>query len=164
MSSRSGERSRRPPPLPTKPPSFSQQQQQTQNASNSNQQEQNSAEPSSMNTPRDVAVKRPAHSGSSRSRNAVAALPSLLEQRTASSPHKSDHGSSTGSVHGSTTRSKQSARSQQSAAAAQAQLEALDEKTARGEIESRSGRNLFQMTGQIAPAGKYPAIVVRHAR
>ncbi|EOA83221.1 uncharacterized protein SETTUDRAFT_119828 [Exserohilum turcica Et28A] len=35
--------------------------------------------------------------------------------------------------------------------AAQAQLEALDEKTARGKIESRSERNMFKMTGQIPP-------------
>jgi hypothetical protein len=67
------------------------------------------------------------------------------------SPRKSDQGSTSNSYHGSTARSRQSGLSQHSAAAAQAQLEELDEKTTRGRIEARSERNLFKMTGQVPP-------------
>ncbi|EUC48151.1 hypothetical protein COCMIDRAFT_88146 [Bipolaris oryzae ATCC 44560] len=74
-----------------------------------------------------------------------------MEQARVSSPIKSDRDSTVGSRRGSTSRSKQSGRSQQSAMTAQAQLEALDQKTARSEIESRSERNFFKMTGQIPP-------------
>ncbi|KAJ6196103.1 hypothetical protein J3E72DRAFT_220900, partial [Bipolaris maydis] len=104
-----------------------------------------------MTTPVDLAGARTQHSAPGRSRNAMATLNNLMEQARVSSPIKSDRGSTSGSRRGSTSRSKQSGRSQQSATAAQAQLEALDQKTARGEIESRSERNFFKMTGQIPP-------------
>ncbi|CAO2651519.1 Nn.00g040890.m01.CDS01 [Neocucurbitaria sp. VM-36] len=46
---------------------------------------------------------------------------------------------------------RHSGRSHHSAASAQAQLEALDEKTSRGQIESRNEQRLFKMTGQLPP-------------
>ena len=75
------------------------------------------------------------------------------------SPRKSDHDSTTDKQSRSTAPSRQSGRSHQSAVAAQAQLEALDdEPTARGIIEARTERSLFQRTGQVPPTpieGKY---------
>ncbi|KAF1942282.1 hypothetical protein EJ02DRAFT_502973 [Clathrospora elynae] len=70
-----------------------------------------------------------------------------MGQARGTSPRRSEHGSTLGS----TARSKQSERSQQSAMAVQAQLETLDELSVRGKIESRSERNLFKRTGQIPP-------------
>jgi hypothetical protein len=83
--------------------------------------------------------------------SAMTTLSSLMDQARSSS-HKSDCGSFP-SRHGSTARSRQSTRSHRSATAAQAQLEALgeDETTTRSQIESRSEKKLFKMTGQIPP-------------
>lgn len=88
-------------------------------------------------------------SGSGRSRTAMATFTNLIDQ--ARSPRKSDHGSWISSNAGSTARSRQSGRSQHEALAAQAQIEALDEETARGKVESRAEKNLFKMTGQVPP-------------
>lgn len=80
-------------------------------------------------------------SGSHKSRaSAVTALASLFEESRDKSA-------------ASTTRSRQSERSHQSAVAAQAKLEALngDERTSRAKIEARSEVNLFKMTGQVPP-------------
>ena len=81
----------------------------------------------------------------------MTALSGLMDQARGS-PRKSDYGS-VPSRHGSTARSRQSERSNRSAAAAQAQLEALDEDetTTRSQIESRTEKKLFKMTGQIPP-------------
>lgn len=76
-------------------------------------------------------------------------LADLVDQARGS-PRKSEYGSSN-SRHDSTARSRQSDRSQRSAAAAQAQLKALDEETLRSRIESRTETRLFKMTGQIPP-------------
>ncbi|KAJ4369405.1 hypothetical protein N0V86_009237 [Didymella sp. IMI 355093] len=78
-------------------------------------------------------------------------LSDLVDQARAS-PRKPDYGS-VPSRHSSTARSRQSERSQRSAAAAQARLEALDEdkSTLRSQIESRTEKKLFKMTGQIPP-------------
>ncbi|KAI4605727.1 hypothetical protein J4E80_010510 [Alternaria sp. BMP 0032] len=79
----------------------------------------------------------------------MATFTNLIDQ--ARSPRKSDHGSWISSNAGSTARSRQSERSQHEAVAAQAQIEALDEETARGKVESRAEKNLFKMTGQVPP-------------
>ncbi|KAF3033996.1 hypothetical protein E8E12_005855 [Didymella heteroderae] len=78
-------------------------------------------------------------------------LTDLMDQARGSS-HKSECGS-VPSRHTSTARSRQSERSQRSATAAQARLEALDEDgtTLRSQIESRMEKQLFKMTGQIPP-------------
>lgn len=185
MPSRSDSRSKRPPPLPIKKPLLShkheQQQQLTQLPSSARsagyeKQQQYAQHPldathhgqqfagvSSVTTSVDPAEIHFPSSGSSRGRH-VAELTNLMEQKIASSVYKAEYGSIAGSSHASTTRSRRSARSQQSAAAAQAQLEAFDELTARGEIESRSERSLFKMTGQIPPSpadGKYMTLVLQ---
>lgn len=88
----------------------------------------------------------------------MATFTNLIDQARVSSPRKSEHGSWAGSNVGSATRPRQSGRSQYDAAAAQARLEALDEETARGKMESRAEESLFKLTGQIPPtptAGKY---------
>lgn len=79
----------------------------------------------------------------------MATFANLIDQ--ARSPRKSDHGSWISSNVGSTARSRQSGRSQHEAVAAQAQIEALDEETARGKVESRGEKNLFKMTGEVPP-------------
>ncbi|KZM23871.1 uncharacterized protein EKO05_0011468 [Ascochyta rabiei] len=94
------------------------------------------------------------NSGSQTSKHrssAMTTLTSLMEQARGS-PRKSDCGS-VPSRHGSTARSKQSEYSHRSATIAQAQLEALDEDgtTTRSQIESRTEKKLFKMTGQIPP-------------
>lgn len=99
------------------------------------------------------------NSGSQASRHRSSAMTNLadLMDQARGSPRKSEYGSSN-SRHNSTARSRQSDRSQRSAAVAQAQLEALDEETLRSRIESRTEKNLFKMTGQIPPTpttGKY---------
>jgi hypothetical protein len=125
------------PPLPRPPPATDQQRQQGQRSANT--------------TPLISPVEsRPPASGSGRSRTAMATFTNLIDQARVSSPRKSDHESWGGSNVGSTARSRQSGRSQD-AAAAQAQLEALDEETARGKMEARAEENLFKMTGQIPP-------------
>lgn len=93
-------------------------------------------------------------SGSQASKHRTSAMTTLsgLMDQARGSPRKSDC-SSVPSRHGSTTRSRKSERSQRSATAAQAQLEALseDETTTRSQIESRTEKKLFKMTGQIPP-------------
>lgn len=93
-------------------------------------------------------------SGSQASRHRSSAMTTVsdLIDQACRSPRKVDRGS-VQSRHGSTTRSRQSERSHRSATAAQARLEALgeDESTIRSQIESRSERKLFKMTGQIPP-------------
>ncbi|KAF9691498.1 hypothetical protein EKO04_010276 [Ascochyta lentis] len=94
------------------------------------------------------------NSGSQASKHrssAMTTLSSLMDQARGS-PRKSDCGS-VPSQHGSTARSRQSEYSHRSATAAQAQLEALDEDetTTRSQIESRTEKKLFKMTGQIPP-------------
>jgi hypothetical protein len=109
-------------------------------------------------------------SGSQASRHrssAMTTLSDLLDQARAS-PRKPDYGS-VPSRHNSTARSRQSERSQRSAAAAQARLEALDEdeSTLRSQIESRMEKKLFKMTGQIPPTpttGKQHFTVIRLLR
>ena len=167
MSFRFSEEEERPPSLPPYLPTLPQQlsrprpdvrpvsqqkpQRHARNRSNSVRQEQYLADATSMTTPMDLAGTRTQHLAPGRSRNAMATLNNLMEQARVSSPIKSDRGSTAESRRGSTSRSKQSGRSQQSAMTAQAQLEALDQKTARSEIESRSERNFFKMSGQIPP-------------
>lgn len=106
--------------------------------------------------PDDVQVAIP-KSGSQASRHCSSGIPSLsgLIDHARSSPRKSDS-SSVPSRRGSTARSRQSERSHRSAAVAQVQLEALDEDetTIRSQIESRTERNLFKMTGQVPPTPK----------
>lgn len=103
-------------------------------------------------------------SGSHSSKHRTSAMTSLsgLMDQARSSPRKSDSGSLP-SRQGSTTRSRQSERSCRSAAAAQAQLEALeeDETTTRSQIESRTERRLFKMTGQVPPT---PATGSKHQK
>jgi hypothetical protein len=163
MSSRLDKQKKSPPPLPlnvvpppqqparlppnARPVGQQRNHQHARNMLSSTTQGQSSAD----TTPVDLTGTRVVHSSSSRSRNAMATLTNFMEQARVSSPLKSEPGSTVGSRRGSTTRSRQSGRSQQSAAVAQAQLEAFDEKTARSEIESRSERNFFKMTGQIPP-------------
>jgi hypothetical protein len=79
----------------------------------------------------------------------MTALNSLMDQARGS-PRRSEHSSTVGK---STTQSRHSERSQHSAIAAQAQLEALDgdDRTSRAKIESRGEKNLFKMTGQVPP-------------
>lgn len=78
-------------------------------------------------------------------------LSGLMDQAR-SSPRKSVCGS-VPSRRGSTARSRQSERSHRSATVAQAKLEGLDEDeiTTRSQIESRTEKKLFKMTGQIPP-------------
>lgn len=94
------------------------------------------------------------NSGSQASKHRSSAMTTLsnLMDQARGSPRKSDCGS-VPSRHGSTARSRQSERSHRSATAAQAQLEALgeDETTTRSQIESRTEKKLFKMTGQIPP-------------
>jgi hypothetical protein len=149
------------PPLPlaqrapvTKPNrSYQTQQQQwgTRDASNSTQQGPRSAGITPLTSPLEHDGPRPPHTGSSKSRTSAMATLSHLVDQARSSPRKSEQGSTVNSQRGSTTRSRHSEHSHKSAAAAQAQLEALDEKTSRGRIESRSERNFFKMTGQVPP-------------
>lgn len=82
---------------------------------------------------------------------AMTTLSDLMDQGR--NLHHSSDSSSMPSRHNSTARSRQSERSYRSAAAAQAKFEALggDETTARSQIESRSEKQLFKMTGQIPP-------------
>jgi hypothetical protein len=119
------------------------------NAPSLAQQGPRSASPS-LTSPIEHGSSRLPQSGSQKSRtSAITALNNLMDEAR-SSPRKSESGSA---IVGSTTRSKHSARSRQSASSAQAQLEALgdDERTSRGKIEARTERNLFKMTGQIPP-------------
>ncbi len=169
MSYRFTEEKRRPqpitfplPPPPRPPPVTDQQRQQdSRNASDSTQRGQRSANATPMISP---VESRPPVSGSGRSRTAMATFTNLIDQARVSSPRKSEHGSWTGSNVGSTARSRQSGRSQDDAVTAQAQLEALDEETARGKMESRAEKNLFKMTGQIPPTpttGEYASMLLR---
>lgn len=98
-----------------------------------------------------LAVPNSGSQASKHRTSAMTTLSSLMDQARGS-PRKSDCGSLP-SRHGSTTRSRQSERSHRSATAAQAQLEALDEDetTTRSQIESRTEKKLFKMTGQIPP-------------
>ncbi|KAL1796646.1 hypothetical protein ACET3X_005186 [Alternaria dauci] len=136
-----------PRPPPDTAPTDQQRQQHTRNASSSAK-GQRSAGTTPLLSP---VESHPPASGSGRSRNAMATFTNLIEQARVSSPRKSEHGSWTGSSFGSTAHSRQSGRSQNDAAAAQARLEALDEETARGKMESRAEKNLFKLTGQIPP-------------
>ncbi|KAI4956234.1 hypothetical protein J4E91_000445 [Alternaria rosae] len=143
MSYQFTEEKKRPPPItlplppPPRPlPATSQQWQQGQRSTD--------------NTPltSPIESQTPA-SGSGRSRTAMTTFVNLIDR--ARSPRKSDHGSWISSNVGSTARSRQSGRSQHEAVAAQAQIEALDEETARGKVESRAEKNLFKMTSQVPP-------------
>jgi hypothetical protein len=170
---------KRPPPIaiPVLPrhafgyatqPNVQQQQQQqqqfsTRNASSSTQQGPRSAT-SPRTSPSDPDIPRVPHSGSQKSRtSAMTALSSMMDQ-TRGSPRRSEHGSTMGK---STAQSRHSERSQHSATAAQAQLEALDEddRTSRAKIESRGEKSLFKMTGQVPPTpivGEYYIIRYRN--
>ncbi|KAJ4983231.1 hypothetical protein SVAN01_11288 [Stagonosporopsis vannaccii] len=94
------------------------------------------------------------NSGSHSSRHRTSARTTLsgIMDQARGSPRKSDDGSLPGR-HRSSARSQQSERNHRTAAAAQAQLEALqdDERTTRSQIESRTERKLFKMTGQVPP-------------
>lgn len=138
----------RPPPVAA--PTDQQSQQDTRNASNSTRKGQRSTNTTPLVSP---VESHPPTSGSGRSRNAMATFTNLIDQARVSSPRKS--GSWAGSNIGSTARSRQSGRSQHDAAAAQARLEALDEETARGKMESRAEKNLFKLTGHIPPTPKF---------
>ncbi|KAF2629375.1 hypothetical protein BU25DRAFT_457045 [Macroventuria anomochaeta] len=98
-----------------------------------------------------LAISKSGSQASKHRSSAITTLSGLMEQAR-SSPRKSDCGS-VPSRHGSTARSRQSERSHRSATAAQAQLEALDEDetTTRSQIESRTEKKLFKMTGAIDP-------------
>ncbi|KAG9189338.1 hypothetical protein G6011_06206 [Alternaria panax] len=159
MSYRNVDDRKRPPPIailnplpPPRPPpgaapTNQQSQKHSRNASNSTK-----GRLSTGNTPLFSPVEsHPPASGSSRSRNAMATFTNLIDQARVSSPRKLKHASWTGSNVDSTARSRQSGRSQHDAAAAQARLEALDEETARGKMESRAEKNIFKLTGQIPP-------------
>jgi hypothetical protein len=119
------------------------------NASNSTQPTQHRSNGSTpLTTPVEPSGTHLPPTGSGRSRKATFTIPA--DHPRGSSPRRSDQGSTrtAGSNHGSTTRSRQSGRSYRSAAAAQAQLEALDEETVRAKVEARNEKNLFKMTGQ----------------
>lgn len=77
----------------------------------------------------------------------------VIDAARGSSPRKSDgHSSSTTSRHGSTALSRHSNRSYRSAASSRpGTSDGDDEKTARGQIESRTERKFFKMMGQIPP-------------
>lgn len=137
------EEKKRPPPitLPLPPPPRP-----LQTIDQQRQQGQRSTDNTPLTSP--IESHTPA-SGSGRSRTAMATFTNLIDQ--ARSPRKSDHGSWISINAGSTARSRQSGRSQHEAVAAQAQIEALDEETARGKVESRAEKNLFKMTGQVPP-------------
>ncbi|KAF1831232.1 hypothetical protein BDW02DRAFT_641606 [Decorospora gaudefroyi] len=143
-----------PPPRP--PPSATSQDRHrdARNAPSSTQQRYHSTGTTSLTTPSEPATRLPP-SGSGKSRHAMATFTNLVDEARVSSPRKSDQGSlrnpDSYRAGGSTTLSGHSERSQRSAAAAQAQLERLDEMSARGRIEARSERNLFKATGQIPP-------------
>lgn len=89
--------------------------------------------------------------GRTRASAAMSTLSNLIDQARVS-PRKSDHGS-VQSRGGSTSRSRHSERSHQSAASGQARLEAMcqDAKTTRAEIELRTEKKLFKMMGQVPP-------------
>lgn len=177
MATHCGSSKKRPPPIdvpPSRRPSLPQgagsmdrqERHHVRNPSGITQPGQQSADTSALTTPVDPAGMRLPPSGSGRSRNAIATFANFIEQSRVSSPRKSDqgHDSTAGSRRGSTARSRQSGRSQYSAAAVQAQLEALDEETARGKIESRSERNMFKMTGQVPPTpttGGYTTLLLK---
>lgn len=168
MSGTSDDQKRRPPPihippplprlphaLPPRPSSRQQHHGENRNASSSTQQGPRTVS-SPLTSPlehdglRNPFTSGSQQSGSQKSRvSAINALTTLMEESRASS-RKSDQGST---IARSTTRSRHSERSQHSAAAAQAQLEALDEdeRTSRAKIEARSEVNLFKMTGQVPP-------------
>jgi hypothetical protein len=98
-----------------------------------------------------AAFPKPGSQASRHRSSAMTNLTDLMDQARVS-PRQSDYGSIP-SRHNSTARSRQSERSQRSAAAAQVRLEALDEDdtTLRSRIESRTEKQLFKMTGQIPP-------------
>ncbi|KAJ8106466.1 hypothetical protein OPT61_g9519 [Boeremia exigua] len=100
-------------------------------------------------------------SGSQASKHRSSAMTTIsgLMDQARLSPRKSDSGSMP-SRHASTARSRQSERSNRSAIAAQAQLEALgeDEMTTRSQIEARTEKTLFKMTGQVPPTPASGAI------
>lgn len=169
MSGSTEDQKRRPPPIHVPPPpprlphalpprSSSRQQQhrgETRNASSSTQHGPRTVS-SPLTSPLEhdgshLAFPSGSHqSGSQKSRaSAINALATLMEESRAPS-HKSDQGSI---IARSTTRSRHSERSQHSAVAAQAHLEALDEdeRTSRAKIEARSEIKLFKMTGQVPP-------------
>lgn len=129
-------------------------------ASSSTQQRMRSSANTPLTSPLDLDEFRVVlpNSGSQDSRHRSSAMTNLadLMDQARGSPRKSEY-SSSNSRHNSTARSRQSDRSQRSAAVTQAQLEALDE-TLRSRIESCTEKNLFKMTGQIPPTpttGKY---------
>lgn len=108
------------------------------------------------------------NSGSQASRHRSSAMTTLsgLMDQARGSPRKSEHGSVPGR-RDSTARSRRSERSQRSATSAQAHLEALDEDmtTIRSQIESRTEKRLFKMTGQVPPtpiAGKWHIAMIKY--
>lgn len=97
-------------------------------------------------------VSRSGSQGNKSRSSAMTTLSNLMDQARMS-PRKSHQSASMPSRRG-TTHSKHSEASYHSATAAQAQLEALDAGTmltTRAQIESRTERKLFKMTGQIPP-------------
>ncbi|KAF1927349.1 uncharacterized protein M421DRAFT_6137 [Didymella exigua CBS 183.55] len=171
MSSPTPDHKRRPPPIaiPQWPPSWTVPRphatinapaqtkgsgQHTQRfASTSTQQAARSGANTPLTSPLEFDESR-SKSGSQTSRHRSTAMTTLsdLMDQARGSPRKSDYGS-VPSRHNSTARSRQSERSHRSATAAQARLEVLDEDetTLRSQIESRTEKKLFKMTGQIPP-------------
>lgn len=130
-----------------------QQQRSARNASNSTQHGPRNMGSIPLTSPleQDTARLPPSQSQTIKSHaSAKSTLTNIADQAHAS-PRLSDHSSTMGSQRGATTRSRHSERSYHSAAAAQAQLEALDERTTRGRMEERNEHKLFKMTGQVPP-------------
>ena len=168
MSSHYDDQKKRPPPInipplplprPVEAPNTAQvkrdrqQQLDGRNASNSTQAEGRSAGSTPLTSPleQDGSYLPRSQSQTSKSGVSVKATFSNLMDQARVSPLRSEHSFTINSHPGSTTRSRHSGRSYHSAAGAQAQLEALDEKTSRGQIESRNEQRLFKMTGQLPP-------------
>jgi hypothetical protein len=118
------------------------------NAPSSTQQGPHSASPP-LTSPLEHDVSRYPlpKSGSQRSRTAAMTNLTGLMQQARSSPQKSDQGIR------STTQSKHSALSRQSANSVYAQLDTpeRDERTSRGKIEARTEMHMFKMSGQVPP-------------
>lgn len=118
---------------------------------------------SPLTSPEQNVSRSGSHASKSRA-SALSALSNLMDQARMS-PRKSGQFSSMPTRRG-TSRSKHSEASHCSATAAQARLEALDQDTAvttRAQIELRTERKLFKMTGQVPPtpiAGMRPQMLL----
>jgi hypothetical protein len=129
-----------------------QQQQDTSNFASVHVQPTARSVTSPLTSPPEQNVSRSVSHASKGRTSAIITLSYLMDQARVS-PRKSDQSSSMPSRRG-TSHSRHSEASHRSATAAQARLEALDQDTTvttRAQIESRSERKLFKMTGQIPP-------------